>query len=158
MKFKIEQLALCPPDPEAAKELLTAMGAGDWADDTVLAAGEVFGSGGSNTADLSFEYDMLSDANELEVLSYTRGPNWMDLRANAPCNRASHLGMHVETEEELEEWRQFFKARGHGVAQEVMTARHTNPVIAGKRRYHYVIFDTFDVLGIDIKFIRRIHE
>lgn len=155
MKFKIEQVALCPPDPEAAIELLTAMGAGEWAKDHVVAEGTVFGDAGRNEADLAFEYELLDGANELEVLSYTQGPNWMDDRANADPHRVSHLGMHV-TERELAEWRAFFAARGIGVAQEVLTKSHTNPVIAGKRSYHYVIFDTHAILGVDIKMIRRL--
>ena len=150
LKFKIEQVALCPPDPEAAIELLTAMGAGEWARDHVVAKGEVVGEPGGNEADLAFEYNMLKGANELEVLHYTDGDNWMHDRAP----RASHLGMHC-TEVELEGWREFFEERGIPVAQEVRTESHSNPVIAGKRWYNYVIFDTYHILGIDVKFIVR---
>jgi hypothetical protein len=32
---------------------------------------------------------------------------------------------------------------------------HTNPVISGKRWYNYVIFDTKEILGVDLKFIVR---
>lgn len=151
LQFKIEQVALCPDDPEAAIELLTAMGAGEWARDHVIANGEVFEDGGQrNEADLAFEYSMLKGANELEVLHYTDGDNWM--HDHAP--RASHLGMHC-TEVELEGWREFFEERGIPVAQEVRTESHSNPVIAGKRWYNYVIFDTYHILGIDVKFIVR---
>ena len=154
LKFKVEQLALYPADPEAAMELLTAIGAGDWAKDHVVARGEVFGEAGENDANLNFEYDMLQGANELEVLQYTKGPNWMDLRPNADPHRVSHLGMHC-TGVELEGWREFFDGRGILVAQEVVTKSHTNPHIAGKRWYNYVIFDTHAILGVDLKFIVR---
>lgn len=150
MKFAIEQIALCPRNPEAAMELLTAMGAGDWAKDHVIASGEVFGSAGSNEADLAFEYSMLGEARELEVLHYTTPDNWMEQQ---PW-RVSHLGMHCSAEE-LAEWRAFFAARDIRVAQEVKTSSHSNPVIAGKRWYNYVIFDTFPILGVDIKIIVR---
>ena len=66
----------------------------------------------------------------------------------------SHLGMHV-TSGELEGWRHFFAERGIVVAQEVKTHEHTNPVIAGKRFYTYVIFNTRPILGVDVKFIVR---
>src|SRR5690606_13518265 len=89
-------------------------------------------------------------ANELEVLHYTDGPSWMDCYAP----RASHLGMHC-TAVELEGWREFFDERDIQVAQEVKTQSHTNPHIAGKRWYNYVIFDTYEILGSDIKFIVR---
>ena len=66
----------------------------------------------------------------------------------------SHLGMHV-TEDELLEWRKFFAGRKIFVAQELHTDSHSNPVIAGKRWYHYVIFETRHILGVDVKFIVR---
>lgn len=154
MKFQIEQIALYPPDPDAAMKLLSDMGAEEWASDTVSAEGVVFGFDTKNVGHLHFNYDLLGNAKELEVLEYTRGANWMDVRPDSEPNRVSHLGMHC-TEEELRKWVAFFAKRGIDIAQEVFTKEHTNPVIAGKRWYHYVIFDTFPVLGVDIKFIVR---
>jgi hypothetical protein len=69
-------------------------------------------------------------------------------------NSVSHLGMHCSAEELLK-WRQFFADRSIAVAQEVMTQSHSNPAIAGQRWYNYVIFDTKDILGVDLKFIVR---
>ena len=158
MKFKIEQIAICPQHPEKAKRLLEEMGAGEWAEDHVVAEGKVFGSPGRNEADLSFNYDLI-DGNEFEVLNYTTGKNWMadrEAKNDWPrkVNSVSHLGMHC-TADELVEWRDFFKKRDIPVAQEVVTESHTNPVIAGKRTYNYVIFDTKEILGVDVKFIVR---
>ena len=85
------------------------------------------------------------------MLHYTAGENWMEgYRANS----VSHLGMHC-TELELAEWSVFFAQRGIHSIQDVDTNSHSNPVIAGKRWYHYCIFDTRDILGVDIKFIVR---
>lgn len=155
-KFIVEQLALYPSDPQAAIELLTEMGAGDWARDHVVADGNVFGEVGKNEADLAFAYEMGTQKKlELEVLHYTKGQNWMDdNRTNIAPHRVSHIGMHV-SREELEKWREFFAERGIGIAQEVFTESHTNPHIAGKRWYNYVIFDTLPILGVDVKFIVR---
>ena len=150
MEFKIEQIALCPPDPEAAKALLRDMGATEWAEDHVVASGEVFEGQDTNEADLSFNYTMLERARELEVLHYTAGPNWMQDKAPA----ISHLGSHC-TAEELELWRAFFAERGIFPVQEVETQSHTNPVIKDKRQYKYVIFNTRPILGVDIKLIVR---
>lgn len=152
MKFSIEQIAIAPKDPAAAKELLTAIGAAQWAEDHVVAVGKVFGFDGRNEADLSFNYDIFS-GREFEVLDYTSGPNWMEDLTRGR-NSVSHLGMHCSAEE-LVEWRKFFADRNIVVAQEVMTESHTNPVIAGKRWYNYVIFDTKEILGVDLKFIVR---
>lgn len=151
MKFMIEQVAICPADPEAAAQLLKDMGAESWTKDHVSAEGAVYGRVGSNEADLQFNYDLLV-GNEFELLHYTDGPNWM-AHANR-FNSVSHLGMHCSAEE-LEQWREFFDARGIRVAQEVFTKQHTNPHIAGKRTYNYVIFDTKFILGVDLKFIVR---
>ena len=152
LKFKIEQLAICPFNSKAAKELLAAMGITEWSNDHVVATGNVFGEHGTNEADLSFNYDIF-EGKEFEVLDYTEGDNWM--KHGGRPNSVSHLGMHC-TAEELLRWREFFYERDIAVAQEVFTDSHTNPVIAGKRSYNYVIFDTKDILGVDLKFICRI--
>ncbi len=153
-KFEIDQVAICPTNPQAAIELLSALGALDWARDHVVAFGEVFGMPTASEADLAFNYSMDDCAKpmEFEVLHYTEGSNWMD--TDARRNSVSHLGMHC-TEEELEEYKTFFYSRKIRIAQEVDTVSHTNPVIDGKRLYHYCIFDTKHILGTDLKFIVR---
>ena len=154
MKFLIEQIAICPKDPEKAKELLRDMGAVDWSDDTVNAKGKVFDVESENVADLSFNYELIH-GKEFEILDYKDGYNWM--LEESRINSVSHLGMHC-TSDELLKWREFFTDRKIYVAQEVFTQSHTNPVIAGKRKYNYVIFDTKKILGVDLKFIVRIDE
>jgi len=156
-KFKIEQVALYPFQAVRALEFLKKIGLEDWTHDKVKALGYVHNHAGRNEANLAFNYTGLDHARELEVLDYTDGPNWMTKRAgrSGRDSRVSHLGMHV-TAEELADWRLFMMAEGVSVAQEVFTDSHTNPVIAGKRRYNYVIFDTFDIIGVDLKFIVRI--
>jgi hypothetical protein len=150
MKFLIEQIALNPPFPERAIKFLSKLGANEWARDHVIAVGQVFGLPARNEANLAFNYDILDTARELEVLDYTNGPNWVEHR---PAG-VSHLGMHV-SDLELVKWREFFEEEGIGIAQEVMTLSHTNPYIAGKRTYNYVVFDTYHILGVDLKFIVR---
>lgn len=151
MQFKIEQVALAPWNAKHAKELLQSMGAGDWAEDHVKATGTVLGRVALNEADLSFEYDLL-DGKELEILDYTKGPSWLNGRGSA----VSHFGMHC-TAAELDEWYRFFASRHIRVVQDVRTLSHTNPMIVGKRLYHYVIFDTRHILGVDLKFIVRLN-
>ena len=153
MKFVIEQIALCPPDPSKAIALLQAIGLSDWAHDIVIAQGKVFDKAAINRAALAFNYQASSDAPkplELEVLNYQIGANWME---DEPAS-VSHLGMHCSMAG-LEEWRLRFANLGIKVIQEVDTVSHTNPVIAGKRWYKYVIFGTRHVLGVDLKLIVR---
>ena len=153
MQFKIEQIAITPLDPVAAKQLLKDMGAVDWVEDNVMATGEVLGHSASNQANLSFNYDLI-DGKEFEILEYVEGANWTNRYV---ANRVSHLGMHCSAED-LVKWREFFNERKIQVAQEVFTDCHTNPAIAGKRSYNYVIFNTYGILGVDLKFIVRINK
>lgn len=155
MKFFIEQIAIVPADPIAAIALLEQMGAVEWHRDTVSGTAHVFSEFvPQSTADLAFNYQLSNMESpkpiEFEVLNYRQGYNWMETRPNS----VSHLAMHC-SEQELEQWREFFKARGIVVAQEVRTLSHTNPAIAGKRWYVYCIFDTRRILGVDLKFIVR---
>lgn len=182
-KFRVEQIAITPKDTVRAKRLLAGLGLTEWFRDTVTAEGNVqvkkshrvftglgvleLGNPGTlestelvkgvNEANLQFNYQAGNGSDgaagkplELEILQYTEGPNWVqDL---GPV--VSHLGMHC-TAEELLEFRDFFASEGVQVAQEVETLAHTNPNIAGKRTYNYVIFDTRSILGVDLKFIVR---
>jgi hypothetical protein len=154
MKFSIEQVALYPPDPGRALQLLRALGLTDWIHDNVVAVGEVHGAPGTNAAALAFNYQSAPEPVaplELEVLHYTAGPHWMERARPA----VSHLGMHC-TAEELAAWRETFARLGIEVAQEVLTQQHTNPYLLERgRKYQYVIFNTRPVLGVDLKFIVR---
>jgi len=155
--FKIEQIALCPTNPTRARKLLEDLGLTDWFADNVHATGVVRGIIGENHAHLQFNYQAGNGTDEgagkpleLELLHYTNGHNWMDKNPNT----VSHLGMHV-TADELELFRAYFYHEGIGIAQEVNTLAHTNPTIKDTRRYQYAIFDTKDILGVDLKFIVR---
>lgn len=155
LAFKIEQIAINPKNPKAARKLLALLGLDLWVDDVVAASGHVFEGEEKiyNVANLAFNYQAsVVDAKplELEILDYKIGDNWMARRAQS----VSHLGMHC-TEDELTAWRAKFAENKIGVAQEVFTEAHSNPAIKDSRRYHYVVFDTRAVLGTDLKFIVR---
>ena len=66
----------------------------------------------------------------------------------------SHIGYHC-TDEEAQAKIKELAASGIGIAQEVWTYSHTNPAIAGKRQYHYIVFDSIDAFGFDLKLIVR---
>lgn len=166
-KFQIQQIAIFPADPARAVKLLSDLGLDEWVEDIVNSTGKVFGSAVESLGHLRFNYqgggaDL--EANkplELEVLDYPSmhndqyedfNQNWMDYQGLR--NSVSHLGMHC-TEEELAQFRAYFAENDIKVAQEVKTHSHTNPHIANSRRYTYVIFDTREILGVDLKFIVR---
>ena len=152
-KLKIEQVAITGPCPNEIINNLKKIGLREWSTDTVVTKGTVFGEEDvTNVAELNFNYDL---GFELEVLKYLAGANWHERRqSHRPF--LSHIGMHVDTDEELDGWKRIMKGMGIGIAQEVKTLSHTNPIIAGKRNYHYVVFDSVDKLGFDLKLIKRI--
>ncbi len=161
MKFRIEQIALAPQHPLLARKLLEDLGLTEWIKDTVESSGEVFGKPSVNKAKLQFNYEASPRHNEppleLEILHYVDGRNWIDDNENIFRGNGcvSHLGMHVEPAELLE-FRNYFEENGIKVAQDVETLSHTNPAIAGKRRYRYVVFSTHEYIGVDLKFIVRL--
>ena len=153
--FKIEQIAINPPNRAKAKELLIALGLTTWIEDHVAATGSVFGQAATNEADLSFNYSAFG-GNEFEILSYTDGESWLDDHKFDRTSSVTHLGTHC-SEAELDGYKQFFHSRQIEIAQEVNTLSHTNTYLAENcRKYHYCVFDTKPILGVDLKFIVRI--
>jgi len=148
----IEQIAIAPLNQIAAKKLLDDLGIDFPVHDEVSAKGKVYGTAANNLADLDFNYTTLENATELELLYYKDGDNWID--EQQPC--VSHFGMHV-TYEQLAEFAEVFAKHEIEIAQEVKTVNHTNPSIAGSRWYHYVIYETYPILGVDLKFIIRLN-
>lgn len=160
-KFKVEQIALAPRYTGAAESLLKAMGLDEpWVVDVVTARGSVHDRQEvTNVAELQFCYD--DRETEIELLNYVDGDNWLrhiDTIPGMGDSVVSHLGMHC-TEHELLEWKQFFANRGIAIAQEVFTQSHESAYLRSTgRKYHYTIFDTRNVLGVDLKFIVRIEK
>lgn len=156
-QFKIEQLALRLPTSDGqrkiAMDFLARCGMSDWVLDSVEATGTVMGRASRNRATLQFNYSAF-DGKELELLRYEKGtPNWLD-SVDQGSALVSHIGMHC-SEEDLAEWRRVMADFNITLAQEVWTDSHSNPRIRGCRRYHYVIYDTRELIGVDMKFIVR---
>jgi len=145
----IEQIAVHTTNPDLLKKMLAEVFERDltWSDDRVRAEGSVFGEPAINEAALSFNYQ-LGDF-EFEILSYVEGDNWVEERSSPGV---SHFGLHVE---DMDKVKAKMSLMGFNIAQEVFTQSHTNPVIRDTRRYWYVIYDTRDHLGFDVKFIQR---
>lgn len=156
--MKIEQVAIATESIEQADKIINTLkkiGMTDWVEDHVVATGEVFGEPGTNKARLSFNYQM---GFELEILTYLEGDNWHKKRSETTSFPfQSHMGLHVD-EAEMEKIGKDMADIGIGIAQEVFTDSHTNPAIAGIRRYHYVVFDSKEQLGFDLKLIERLPD
>jgi hypothetical protein len=154
VKFQIEQIALMAPtieDRDKAARFLEACGLTDWICDRVHAIGnvkDVYNC--ANTAQLWFNYQAQPQRElELELLAYESGPNWLDAH-QVPV--ASHIGMHC-TEGELEAWDRLINSFGIRKVQDVWTQKHERTA----QKYHYAIYDTRALIGVDMKFIVRVN-
>lgn len=133
------------------------------AEDEVVTAGVAMGGRHiRNKARLLFSYDLWWNSAqrsslglEYELLCYKEGWNWHDLRSDqhrGGLNWLSHYGKHIDTVEQNATYHKQFR-----VLQEVVTVSHTNQNLRKlKRHYHYTIFDTRDIMGCELKTIRRI--
>lgn len=154
--IKLEQVAIYAPDPYAKQQLLTqALGLTEWVEDTVRAIGEVFGVEQENLATLLFNHQL---GYELELICYhnaTQPNNWHSARGtDMTTTFLSHKGYHVT---DMPAAKKHYRECGFKIAQEVWTVSHTNQFLRDTgRRYHYVVYDTRDLLGFDLKLIERV--
>jgi hypothetical protein len=154
--MKLEQIAIAT-NTKADLMLALTMAFGlkqPWVVDEVKSKAVVFGEEGENLAVLNFNYEL---GFELEVLEYREGRNWHQDRIAQGFQFPfiSHIGYHCNEEEAQDKIAEMALLE-IGIAQEVWTEEHTNPVIAGKRKYHYIVFDSVAKLGFDLKLIVRI--
>lgn len=152
----LDQIAFYAPDAlaEACIKMMLGLDQAEWTEDWVEGRVSVFGEPENfSTAKLLFNYDL---GIEVEILQYISGPNWhrhRDLAGRGPFTRPggapfqSHIAFHVnEGDIPILPW---------PIAQTMTTTSHSNPAITD-RRYHYVIYDTRDTLGVDLKYIKRV--
>lgn len=170
-KIKIDQVAIATLDSEKLVNTFKKMGLTDWIHDEVVAIGDVRDDVNcTNSAKLNFNYQM---GIEFEILEYIGGKSWHDevRKLEGGANFLSHIGFHIHDQKEviagageitipaediLQELKEKIIKAGYKIVQEVWTDSHTNQyLIDQKRKYHYVIFDTREELGFDIKLIVR---
>lgn len=164
---KFEQVAMYVPHIDEAKhQYYKQFGITDWKEDTVTATGWIGINNNdvrsklclmTNVARLAFNYDL---GFELELIHYVAGKNWHHERGrideHGDCSKAfaSHMSYHVE---DMEGAIVKFEKSGLKVIQNVTTISHTNPyLLEKKRKYNYAIFDSRELLGFDLKLIKRI--
>ncbi len=158
---KFDQIAFYVPDMDAAKKAYRALGCTDWTDDIVTAQGKIGIVKDSrkqvNVAHLAFNYQL---GIELELIQYKAGNNWHQVGGRVDevnhCSHpfASHMSWHTE---DIKVERSAFESKGLQVVQDVLTLSHTNPhLVANGRKYRYIIFDSRNLIGFDLKLIQRV--
>ncbi len=161
---KFDQIAFYVPDMDAAKRAYRALGCDTWVDDMVTAQGKIGVVKDSrkhptevNVAHLAFNYQL---GIELELIQYKAGNNWHQVggrvdEANSCAHPfASHMSWHTE---DIAVEHSAFESKGLHVIQDVVTLSHTNPhLVESGRKYRYIIFDSRNLIGFDLKLIQRV--
>lgn len=156
--FQVDQIAFASRDGGTLMTLLEQIFGteGEWSHDMVTAEGQVWEKEGvTNQAQLAFNYSIVKGGMEFEVLESNQStPYWLDKYLQVgPLPILSHLGIHVEN---LDREVRRLEELGYRIAQDVRTREHSNPKVPAHRRYRYVIFNTRERLGFDIKLIQRL--
>jgi hypothetical protein len=149
--YFIEQVALACKNPDKLKHALRVIGLTEWATDEVVTRGRVFGGDVVETpATLNFNYQLGNF--EFELLTYhNEDDNWLGRHEQEAG--LSHMGLHVP---DIDAAVALLVEAGYKIAQEVRTISHTNPHIKDSRRYRYMILDTREHFGFDLKLIQRL--
>ena len=152
--MKIDQIAYYCSNPKSEAFIKRMLGLENepWVRDTVTAKSMVWGKPlAENVAELQFNYSL---GIEVEILRYTRGPNWHDGVQFSAEPFISHVGAHLA---DGEPWPEF---SGCVVAQETFTQQHTNEYLttggAAGRLFHYKVFQLRR--GNYFKVIQRVRD
>lgn len=152
----LDQIAFYASDGMEEVRIKESLGLRDaeWTEDFVTGRVSVFSEPENiSKAKLLFNYDL---GIEVEILTYLEGPNWhrhRDKHGIGPRTRPgslpflSHIGFHVNDGD--------IPILPFAPAQRMVTTFHSNPAIKD-RRYEYVIYDTVRLLGVDLKYIKRL--
>lgn len=167
---EFHQVAIHVPDHQHQEsvDMLSVLGHSEWTTDTASLFGEMWNPQtamyevSSVEGMMSFNYTMLG-GRELEVLSY-RGRSHHSLMGTTisnPRGFISHMSAHTEdVERDAAAVIRNLELAGmpSRVVHRFETFNHTNPAIAGKKRFKEVVIGTRFWIGYDIKFIQRLAE
>lgn len=158
---KFDQIAFYSRNLPRTRALLKVLfGLDQWVSDIVTGEGLVWGRKVTGLkGELCFNYQT---GVELELLCYPEGQGWHASRGplkdlfSSKSIFLSHVGVHVA---DMAKARLPYELKGWYVAQEIWTTHHTNPyLVENGRTYHYVVFDSRDIIGVDLKLIERIER
>lgn len=149
--LKFHQVAIYCADMQRAILEWTVMGYSRWHYDEAVLVGLDRGELSRKQARMAFNYDIMPL--ELEYVSYMGPRNSQDSRdGSSPF--ISHLSTMVEDVDE--KCAQLMMDFGIAPYHQFVTEQHSNPNVAGKKRFKEAIFDTAAMLGFDIKLIQRV--
>lgn len=127
------------------------LGYTNWIHDTAELKGILFGEEVVTQGDMWFNYDIMPM--ELELLHYNGKSRWSD---TSPWVKPFPSHMSTYTDDVLTDTRRLTEMLGFPPFHRFVTQRHSNPGVAGKKRFIESIFATHTVLGYDVKFIQKV--
>lgn len=148
--MKIKQIAIAVPDLCDARNLLEKLFGADFqVDDEMLMDGFFNGSHQENVdLSLSFDYKVLKDADELELIKSDNPYHWH----RNDTGFVSHFGIYCDNEAELFHAVSTLKNEGFEIIQDSISNGHSRPNQDGsERRYRDVVFNTAFAIGFNIK-------
>ena len=149
--MKIKQIAFQVPDVKKAKELLAFLFDADFKiDDSLIMDGRFNGEFANEVPlDLSFDYNMLKDADELELINSKGDAHW---HSDFTPGFLSHLGIYCDSQFELDVAIKKLDEIGLVCIQDSFSHTHSRPNQDGSERsYRDVIYDAVHLIGFNIK-------
>ena len=156
--MKISQIAIQVPSIKRAKEILTKiLGAKFILDDSLKMDGQFKGVNLEDVdLDLSFDYEILKDTREFELINSTDKRHW---HSESKDGFLSHLGIYCESGAELESACLVLDEMGFRKIQDSLSYDHTTVHSDGSTRsYIDVIYDTHSEIGFNIKFTLKLKD
>lgn len=151
--FQFHQVAIfCPAGVMHAVRLWRSLGYQNWIRDDAVLKGKLDSLGDVNTsATMMFNYDIMPM--ELEFLHYDGPSRWRHIEKDA-APFISHMSTY--TEDVARDTHRLTSYLGKPPFHRFITQQHSNPGVAGKKRFIESIFDTHGWLGYDLKLIQKV--
>lgn len=150
--YQFHQVAMYfPGGPWQAKSYMNALGYSNWHSDRATLHGFLDTEEVNTEAVMCFNYDIMPM--ELELLYYSGPSRWAGVDALAHPF-VSHMS--VYTDDVVADTKRMTQRFGAAPFHRFITKNHTNPRVAGKKRFIESIFNTHAIMGFDIKLIQKV--
>ncbi len=150
--YQFHQVAMfCPRGVNDAVAHWRRLGYQNWIEDRAELKGKLNGKSVTTSARMLFNYDIMPM--ELEFLEYHGPSRWVAVHEDSDPF-ISHTSVYVE--DVATETIRLGVILGRRPYHRFITQAHTNPGVAGKKRFIESIFDTKHLLGYDTKLIQKV--
>ena len=157
LQYQFHQVAIFCPDHGAkdAMDLYKTFGFKRWIEDSAELKGFLHGDPVVTKARMYFGYSVIGG--ELEFLEYEGPSRHQGSEGRGRSPYISHMSAYVDDVRTTVS--DVYIVTGRVPYHRFITQNHTNPAVAGKKRFIEAIYDTRELIGYDLKFIQKVpHE